>query len=71
MSIFIIILTTLLMVSAAYFINLKKSFSLAVNKELKLLKNILQDKNLKINIELIKSLKKINKKLLEKNSIKK
>ena len=36
-----------------------------INKELKLLKNILQDKNLKINIELIKSLKKINKKLWE------
>ena len=36
MSIFIIILTTLLMVSAAYYINLKKSFSLAANRELKL-----------------------------------
>ena len=36
-----------------------------INKELKLLKNILQDKNLQINIELIKSLKKINKKLWE------
>ena len=36
-----------------------------INKELKLLKNILQDKNLEINIELIKNLKKINKKLWE------
>ncbi|GIR93128.1 MAG: hypothetical protein CM15mP93_13150 [Thiotrichaceae bacterium] len=36
MSIFIIILTTLLMVSAAYYINLKKSLSLAANRELKL-----------------------------------
>ena len=36
-----------------------------INKELKLLKNILHDKNLEINIELIKNLKKINKKLWE------
>ena len=36
-----------------------------VNKEMKLLKNILQDKNLEINIDLIKNLKKINKKLWE------
>ena len=36
-----------------------------INKEMKLLKNILQDKNLDINIELIKNLKKINKKLWE------
>ena len=36
-----------------------------INKEMKLLKNILQDKNLEINIELIKNLKKINKKLWE------
>ena len=36
-----------------------------INKELKLLKNILQDKNLEINIDLIKNLKKINKKLWE------
>ena len=36
-----------------------------INKELKLLKTILQDKNLEINIELIKNLKKINKKLWE------
>ena len=34
-----------------------------INKELKLLKNILQDKNLEINIDLIKNLKKTNKKL--------
>ena len=32
---------------------------------MKLLKNILQDKNLEINIALIKNLKKINKKLWE------
>ena len=36
-----------------------------INKEVKLLKDILQDKNLEINIELIKNLKKINKKLWE------
>ena len=36
-----------------------------INKEMKLLKNILQDKNLEINIALIKNLKKINKKLWE------
>ena len=34
-----------------------------INKEMKLLKNILQDKNLEINIDLIKNLKKINKNL--------
>ena len=36
-----------------------------INKEMKLLKNILQDKNLEINIALIKNLKKVNKKLWE------
>ena len=36
-----------------------------INKEMKLLKNILQDKNLEINIALIKNLKKINTKLWE------
>ena len=36
-----------------------------INKEMKLLKNIIQDKNLEINIDLIKNLKKINKKLWE------
>jgi len=36
-----------------------------INKEMKLLKNILQDKNLVINIDLIKNLKKINKNLWE------
>ena len=36
-----------------------------INKEMKLLKKILQDKNLEINIALIKNLKKINKKLWE------
>ncbi len=36
-----------------------------INKEMKLLKNILQDKNLEINIDLIENLKKINKKLWE------
>ena len=36
-----------------------------INKEMKLLKNILQDKNLDINIDLIKNLKNINKKLWE------
>ena len=36
-----------------------------INKEMKLLKNILQDKNLEINIDLINNLKKINKKLWE------
>ena len=36
-----------------------------INKEMKLLKNILQDKNLEINIDLIKNLKKINKTLWE------
>ena len=36
-----------------------------INKEMKLLKNILQDKNLEINIDLIKKLKKVNKKLWE------
>ena len=36
-----------------------------INKEMKLLKNILQDKNLEINIDLIKNLKNINKKLWE------
>ena len=34
-----------------------------INKEIKLLKNILQDQNLEINIDLIENLKKINKKL--------
>ena len=34
-----------------------------INKEVKLLKSILQDKNLEINIDLIKNLKKINKNL--------
>ena len=36
-----------------------------INKEIKLLKNILQDKNLEINNDLIKNLKKVNKKLWE------
>ena len=36
-----------------------------INKEIKLLNNICQDKNLEINIDLIKNLKKINKKLWE------
>ena len=36
-----------------------------INKEMKLLKKILQDENLEINIDLIKNLKKINKKLWE------
>ena len=36
-----------------------------INKEVKLLKNILQDQNLEINIDLIKNLKQINKKLWE------
>ena len=36
-----------------------------INKEMKLLKNILQDKNLDINVDLIKDLKKVNKKLWE------
>ena len=36
-----------------------------INKEMKLLKNILQDKSLEINIDLIKNLKNINKKLWE------
>ena len=36
-----------------------------INKEMKLLKNIVQDKNLEINIDLIKNLKKTNKKLWE------
>ena len=36
-----------------------------INKEMKLLKNILQDKNIEINIDLIKNLKEINKKLWE------
>ena len=36
-----------------------------INKEMKLLKNILQDKNLEINIDLIKNLKKVNNKLWE------
>ena len=36
-----------------------------INKEMKLLKDILQDKNLEINIDLIENLKKINKKLWE------
>ena len=36
-----------------------------INKEMKLLKKILQDKNLEINIDLIKNLKKVNKKLWE------
>ena len=36
-----------------------------INKEMKLLKNILQDKNLEINIDLMKNLKKINKTLWE------
>ena len=34
-----------------------------VNKELKLLKNLIQDKNLKIDIELINKLKEVNKNL--------
>ena len=36
-----------------------------INKEMKLLNNICQDKNLEINIDLIKNLKKVNKKLWE------
>ncbi len=36
-----------------------------INKELKLLKNITQDKNLEINLDLIKNLKRINEKLWE------
>ena len=36
-----------------------------VNKELKLLKKILQDKNLEIDIDLIDSLKEVNNKLWE------
>ena len=36
-----------------------------INKEMKLLKNILQEQSLEINIDLIKNLKKINKKLWE------
>ena len=36
-----------------------------INKEMKLLKNILQEQNLEINLDLIKNLKKINKKLWE------
>ena len=36
-----------------------------INKEMKLLKNILQEQNLEINIDLIKNLKKVNKKLWE------
>ena len=36
-----------------------------INKEMKLLKNILQDKNLEINNDLIKNLKKVNKKVWE------
>jgi len=36
-----------------------------INKEMKLLKDILQDKNLEINIDLIKNLKNINKNLWE------
>ena len=36
-----------------------------INKEMKLLKNIIQDKNLEINIDLIKNLKKINNTLWE------
>ena len=36
-----------------------------VNKELKLLKKILQDKNLEINIDLINCLKKVNNNLWE------
>ena len=36
-----------------------------INKEMKLLKNILQEQNLEINIDLIKNLKKINKNLWE------
>ena len=36
-----------------------------INKEMKLLKNILQNNNLEINIDLIKNLKNINKKLWE------
>ena len=36
-----------------------------INKEIKLLKNILQEQNLEIDIDLIKNLKKINKKLWE------
>ena len=36
-----------------------------VDKELKLLKNILQDKNLEIDIDLINNLKEVNKKIWE------
>ena len=36
-----------------------------INKEVRLLKNILHEKKLEINIDLIKNLKKINKKLWE------
>ena len=36
-----------------------------VDKELKLLKNILQNKNLEIDIDLINNLKEVNKKLWE------
>ena len=36
-----------------------------IDKEMKLLKKILQDENLEINIDLIKNLKNINKKLWE------
>ena len=36
-----------------------------IKKEMKLLKKILQDENLEINIDLIKNLKNINKKLWE------
>ncbi len=53
---------TILEIKQIYMTGIKQK---NINKELKLLKNILQDKNLKINIELIKSLKKINKKLWE------
>tara|TARA_Y100001968_G_scaffold325075_1_gene365731 strand:+ start:762 stop:1169 length:408 start_codon:yes stop_codon:yes gene_type:complete len=34
-----------------------------INKELKILKNILEDKNLEINIDLINNLKKVNENL--------
>lgn len=36
-----------------------------INKEVKLLKEILQDKNLEINVDLINNLKKVNKNLWE------
>ena len=36
-----------------------------INKEVKLLKDILQEKNLEINVDLINNLKEVNKKLWE------